>query len=329
MKHILTSLFFILVNTVSFGQGEQLYPDGSDVDQDGNTFEWINYGTQDWSIENAEVVTYRDGTPIPQVTSDAEWSNLATGAWAYYNNDPTKRRLYNWYALAGIHDAASFSDPSLRKEFAPQGWQVPSDPEWTILEEYLIANGYNYDGTTTGNKIAKSMASTSGWGISTVEGAVGNDQSLNNSSGFNAFPDGIRINDGSFLVEGNNAVIWSSTENDLGTAWYRNIGINRSWVIRPNNTKQLGLSVRFFRNNSTASLDDFTNSINIFPNPASDFINITVDSELEVLVLDLLGKELIRENINGKLDISFLEKGIYIIKLTDGVNTSSYKIIKK
>jgi len=35
-----------------------------------------------------------------------------------------------------------------------------------------------------------------------------------------------------------------------------------------------------------------------------------------------------REYITDKLDISCLEKGTYIINLTDGINTSSHKIIK-
>jgi uncharacterized protein (TIGR02145 family) len=51
------------------------------------------------------------------------------------------------------------SDASLRKEFAPQGWHVPSNDEWTTFKNYLIASGYNFDGTTEGNKIAKVMAS--------------------------------------------------------------------------------------------------------------------------------------------------------------------------
>ena len=58
----------------------------------------------------------------------------------------------------------------LRKEFVPEGWHVPSDAEWTTLEDHLIANGYNYDGTSTGNKIGKSMASTTGWEGSTETG---------------------------------------------------------------------------------------------------------------------------------------------------------------
>ena len=55
---------------------------------------------------------------------------------------------------------------------------------------------------------------------------------------------------------------------------------------------------------------------------------VNIDSELEAVVFDLLGKELIREKITGRLDISCLEKGTYIINLTDGVNTSSHKILK-
>ena len=144
----------------------------------------------------------------------------------------------------GIHD----TDPNTpNKEFAPEGWHVPTDTEWTILEEYLIAKGYNYDDTTTGNKIAKAMASTTGWSSSTEAGGVGNDQSLNNSSGFNAFPSGGRSNSGSFDIEGFNEIFWSSTENNSVNAWNRNLYSNNSNLYRLNNNKQYGCSVRFVR----------------------------------------------------------------------------------
>ena len=141
---------------------------GTVTDIDGNTYDYLTYGAQKWTVENAEMVTYRDGTPIPEVTGATEWSNLTTGAWAYYENDPSKHRLYNWYAVMGIHDT---DDSTPNKEFAPEGWHVPSNTEWITLEEHLIANGYNYDGTTTGNKIGKAMASTTGWTSSTLLGA--------------------------------------------------------------------------------------------------------------------------------------------------------------
>jgi uncharacterized protein (TIGR02145 family) len=50
------------------------------------------------------------------------------------DNYKTYGVLYNWPAA---------------KAACPPGWHLPTDAEWTALENYLIANGYNYDGTTT------------------------------------------------------------------------------------------------------------------------------------------------------------------------------------
>ena len=217
---------------------------GSITDVDGNTYNSLAYGDQVWTVENAEMVTYRDGTPIPEVTDNTEWNNLTTGAWSYYDNDPTKPRLYNWYAVMGIHD----TEPNTpNKEFAPEGWHVPTDAEWTTLENHLIASGYNYDGTTTENKIAKAMASTTGWNTSTDTGAIGNYQGTNNSSGFNAFPEGYRFNSGSFSYEGGNAVFWSSTESSTNSVWIRLLYLNYSYLNSDNYYKRDGFSVRFVR----------------------------------------------------------------------------------
>jgi uncharacterized protein (TIGR02145 family) len=148
--------------------------------------------------------------------------------------------------VAGIHD----NDPNTpNKEFAPEGWHVPTDAEWTMLEEYLIANGYNYDGTTTENKIAKAMASSTGWNSSTDLGAPGNDQSLNNSSGFNAYPEGARNAQGSFLHESYFAFFWSLTELNSINAQNRYLNNNNSNLkLNFYLNKRFGFSVRFVRN---------------------------------------------------------------------------------
>ena len=211
-------------NEVSFSTEEELT--GS---CDGAPYLSIVYGTQEWTVENACHITYRDGTPIPQVTDETEWANLTTGAWSYYNNDPTKHRLYNWFAVVGIHDN---DESTPNKEFAPEGWHVPSDAEWRTLYEHLIANGYNYDGTTTGNKIAKSMASTTGWLSSTTLGTPGNNQSTNNSSGFNAYPKGWRWGFGmGFNGEVDTAVFWSTTDFSSSDAYFFDIRNYREYVF--------------------------------------------------------------------------------------------------
>lgn len=99
---------------------------------------------QIWTTRNLDVDTYSDCTPIPQVTDQTIWENLTTGAWCYYDNDPnnntTHGKLYNWYAVAGIYDAASLVDPSLRKKLAPEGWHVASDAEWSTLRNCIDYN---------------------------------------------------------------------------------------------------------------------------------------------------------------------------------------------
>ena len=78
-------------------------------------------------------------------------------------------------------------------------------------------------------------------------GTPGNDQSLNNNSGFNVFPEGRRSNDGPFYDEGGGALFWSSTEDSTGYAWYRNLIYIYSKLYRYFINKQNGFSVRFVR----------------------------------------------------------------------------------
>jgi uncharacterized protein (TIGR02145 family) len=226
---------------------------GSITDQDGNTYDYLTYGDQDWTVENAEMVTYRDGTPIPQITDTGDWADLTTGAWCYYENDETKGKLYNWYAVMGIHD----SEPTTpNKEFAPEGWHVSTDAEWTSLVDYLVENGYNSsEGTvavTEENRLAKSLASVSGWNGSPSPGSPGYNPASNNSSGFNAYPVGLRRGPSSgpgftFEAEGEWSLFW--TYRYYGTLYgsMRYIRSEYADLIFSGEPKRNGLSVRFVR----------------------------------------------------------------------------------
>ena len=146
----------------------------------------------------------------------------------------------------GIHDTDP--DTILDKEFAPEGWHVPTDAEWTTLEEHLIANGYNYDGTTTGNKIAKAMASTTGWNSATNTGASRQRPKPKQRSGFNAFPEGYRYPNGRSSIEGARC---DSFGVPLSTIWIahivRDLNVNSSNLGRNDDSVQVGFSVRFVR----------------------------------------------------------------------------------
>jgi uncharacterized protein (TIGR02145 family) len=192
----------------------------------------VTIGTQIWTSENLDVVTYRDGTPIPQVTDPTAWAILTTGAWCYYNNDSANGavygKLYNWYAVAGIYDAASLSNQSLRKQLAPAGYHIPSDTEWSTLTTYLegesLAGGKMKETGTTHWKTPNTNAT--------------------NSSVFTGLPGGYRYYDGSFGSIGSDGIWWSSTELNTTNAWLRDISYDDSGADRSNGDKKNAVSVR-------------------------------------------------------------------------------------
>ena len=67
----------------------------------------------------------------------------------------------------------------------------------------------------------------------------------------------------------------------------------------------------------------------IYPNPTSDIIKILGNtSVLNMIIYDVLGKEILRKSVIDKIDISSFENGTYFISISDGIINSSYKIIK-
>lgn len=209
------------------------------TDIDGNVYHSVTIGTQVWLVENLKTTKYRNGDSIPNITGNSNWSTLTTGAYCNYNNyagnSTIYGRLYNWFTVSDI------------RNIAPTGWHVPTYVEWTTLENYLIANGYNLDGTTTGNKIGKALASDYGWTFSSFEGAIGNTDypSYRNKSGFTALPGGERDSRGPFNKIGSSGDWWSSTEYSSTIAYHRNLSDEFRDVFGYNiASKQFGFSVR-------------------------------------------------------------------------------------
>ena len=190
----------------------------------------VTIGTQVWATVNLDVTTYRDGTTIPQVTDPTQWSNLSTGAWCYYNNNSssgtTYGKLYNWYAVAGIHDA----DPNTpNKVLAPTGWHVPTDSEWTTLTTTLGGT------SVAGGK----MKVTTLWNSPNTNAT--------NSSSFTGLPGALRTKVGTFLIIGSYGFWWSSTQYYGTYAWNRGLNHYNGNADSGDNNMEYGLSVRCFK----------------------------------------------------------------------------------
>ena len=57
------------------------------TDYDGNVYDTICIGTQEWIVQNWKCTHLNDGTSIPEVTDNTTWAGLSTGALCAYNND--------------------------------------------------------------------------------------------------------------------------------------------------------------------------------------------------------------------------------------------------
>ena len=205
--------------------------------RDGAIYKTVSIGTQVWMAENLKATNYTDGTSIPNVNDGSQWAGLTTGAYCWYNNDISKKdvfgALYNWYTVN-------------TEKLCPAGWHVPNNDEWIVLEGYLIANGYNYDGSVEGNKIGKAMASRNFWQLSIEEGSVGNNLLANNKSGFSCLPGGLRLIN--FYDIGEFGYWWSSTEYSSINAWNLRLGYINKGPMQVSAPKFLGLSVRCVKN---------------------------------------------------------------------------------
>lgn len=174
------------------------------IDIDGNVYTTITIGTQVWMVENLKTTKYRNGDPIQNVTDNSAWATLTKGAQCNYNNSEANGakygKLYNWHA---VND---------NRKLAPTGWHIPSDAEWTTLNNYLAAN------PGVSGSVVKAIAAKTDWISSTEANTVGNDLTKNNISGFTALPGGIRGLDGpsgTFGWLNTNCWFWSSSASDV------------------------------------------------------------------------------------------------------------------
>lgn len=215
-------------------------PNSPVTDVDGNVYSTIGIGTQLWMASDLKTTKYRNGDVIGTTSpinldlttiSDPKYQWPAGGN---ESNVATYGRLYTWYAITDSRNVC------------PAGWHVPTNGEWTALENYLISNGYNYDGSTTGDKTGKALAATSNWSVSAAEGTPGNTDfpAYRNKSGFTAYPGGYRWESGFFAQFGSSGYWWSATESNTTNAYGSEIAYNNVYVTELAQLKKRGKLVR-------------------------------------------------------------------------------------
>jgi len=216
------------------------------IDYDGNRYDAVWIGRQLWMRENLRTTHYADGTEIP-----FECLNSSLTDPYYYSYSGLYHPLeklghyYNW--PAAMHgEASSSASPSGVQGVCPSGWHLPSDAEWTTMEQTLTAmdvSDFGWRGDHAGKLAGE------GWDASSKTGAPGNVSDPNhNASGFSAVSAGFF--DTGFptpLYMGRYAHFWSATQDVYNSAWCRDLFFNEARVNRDLSSMKCGFSVRCVR----------------------------------------------------------------------------------
>lgn len=171
--------YAININGVAYGNELSFItidnPGNGVTDIDGNSYQTVIIGNQEWMAENLRVTRYANGHPIPNIIDSTQWFDLTSGAWCFYENNNQFNvpygKLYNWYAVSD------------NRNLCPTGWHVPTIAEWDTLINFL--GGEN----VAGGKMKSKGTIQNGTGL-----WVSPNTNASNSSGFSGHPGGGRGN---------------------------------------------------------------------------------------------------------------------------------------
>lgn len=180
MKHLITIIITLFLFTCTDSESPSSNSDNEEV----------KIGNQLWMKKNLDVKTFRNGDLIKEAKSNQEWLKSyqdKTPAWSFYENLSGNGNqfgiLYNYYAITD------------KRGLAPSGWRIPSSADWQNLVDAL--GGF----TGLPQKLKSATLWKNGGG--------------SNSSGFNAFPAGVRYQSG-FLGLGEVTSFWTNSLESEG-----------------------------------------------------------------------------------------------------------------
>jgi uncharacterized protein (TIGR02145 family) len=164
-------------------------------DIEGNSYNTIHIGTQEWMAENLRTTRLNDNTPIAKITFDVPWSYINTPGYNWYDNDSVTYKTtfgarYNWYAVN-------------TGKLCPAGWHAPSDDEWETMCVFLGGPDF----------AAGKLKETGTYHWDSLNEWDPPNEAASNESGFTALPG---------LVSGSYGGWWSTTRmnpNDPPVVW--------------------------------------------------------------------------------------------------------------
>lgn len=190
---------------------------GAFVDlRDMHKYKTVKIGKQEWLAENFAYLPY---------ICRPDSANCGVWVYNYSGTSPAEAKetvayqkyggLYSWEAA---------------KRLAPEGWHLPSDEEWKVLERQLgIQDAVLEEKTWRGPNNEASLLKAGG------------------STGLGVDFGGWMTDYGKFNFAGEHANFWCSTEFDKERAYERLLGVHNGKIGRDKGNKGCGFSVRYIK----------------------------------------------------------------------------------
>jgi len=203
---------------------------------EGQTYNTVLIGTQCWFKENLNVGE--------MISGNDDMQNDGTIEKYCYDNDETYCDTYG--GLYQWDEMMQYTTQQGGQGICPEGWHIPTDEEWKILEgEADSQYGYpdpEWDGIQArGFDVGLNLKATYGWSSN------GNGIDL---YGFGALAGGYRASwNGLFYALSNFGDFWTSSLDLDPDAWIHEFMYHNDLSGRYSNMRTLGLSVRCLRDN--------------------------------------------------------------------------------
>ena len=221
----------------NIGNGQPCPGTPTVTDYDGNVYNTVLIGNQCWMKENLNVGTFINSTQ--NQTNDSILEKYCYNNSLYYCS--TFGGLYQW------NEMMEYMNQEGSQGICPNGWHIPTDEEWKILEGnadsyYAVGdnvwNSSSFRGTDAGGKLKDT---SSNYWLTPNVGAT-------DISGFNAIPVGSTGSNGMFSNYGQTSSWWSSSVQDIDNGRYRSLINSRQDIFRSIANKVTGMSVRCVKN---------------------------------------------------------------------------------
>ena len=212
-----------------------------------NSYETVQIGTQCWTKTNLRETKDKNGNDfINGLTAAAGSFDEYEDAVIYIPTEET----WNWNISVPYDEntLGYFYNWTAAQDVCPDGWHLPSDEEWTLLEDY-VSNAQDEEGNflyrcdpSDATSIAKALASETSWSVRDGVCYPG-DQTVkpNNTTGFSAVPAGAYTS--SFVDYKLSSIFWSSSSDGYTHSLY----ISWAFVTRFRSNMSYGFSVRCLR----------------------------------------------------------------------------------